>query len=418
MGFDNFSLRKFKFYPYITALLKWSFISVVIGLMGAIVGTVFHYAVDFATSFRTANGFMLYFLPLSGILIVYMYKKCRMENDKGTNAIISAVRTDGEVGIATAPLVIISTALTHLCGGSSGREGAALQIGGTVGSFFARLFKVKKHGISVCIMCGMASIFSAVFTTPLTAAVFALEVTDVGLFNSGALFPILLSSLVSFSGASFFGVEKTAFSVSGIPSFGVKILPSVILSAILISLVGILFIFAMHSAKKLLNSKFPNPYIRILVGSAVVILLTLAVGVRDYNGAGMDIVKNAVEKGIARPEAFLLKILFTAITLGAGFKGGEIVPTFFIGSSFGFLIASPLGLAPSFSAALGLVSLFCAVSNCPISAIFLSIELFGAEGIPFFALAVAVSYIASGNSSLYSSQRIIRSKLNFDINVQ
>ena len=212
-----------------------------------------------------------------------------------------------------------------------------------------------------------------------------------------------------------FHVERTEFLVKAFPEISLSSLSGVLFLSVLVAVVSIVFVLSMHKTNKLFASKIPNKYVRVILGAAMVIVLTLLVGTYDYNGAGMDVITKAIENGTARPEAFILKIIFTAITLSAGFKGGEIVPTFFIGSTFGVLVSPIVGLNPSFAAAIGLVALFCGVVNCPIASIILSIELFGAEGVLFFAIAVAVSYIVSGYYSLYSGQKIVYSKLKSDL---
>ena len=335
-----------------------------------------------------------------------------MDNDRGTNAILDSVRSADKIPFLLAPLIIIATAITHFFGGSSGREGAALQIGGSIGSFTARLLKLPKCNTSVLIMCGMSGLFSAVFGTPVTAAIFALEVASVGILHYGALYPSLISAIVAQYIAQLFGVEKTAFNLTSIPAFEAIASLKVLILSLLVAVLSIVFITTMHKTGDIMTKYFKNKYLRAVVGGIAIILLTLIVGNQTYNGAGTDVINIAIEQGTALPFAFLLKILFTAITLSAGFKGGEIVPTFFIGSTFGVFIAPFIGLEPSFAAAVGLIALFCSVVNCPVASVILSIELFGAEGILFFAMAAAVSYFFSGNYSLYSSQRMVFSKLN------
>ena len=397
---------------YILTIIKWILFSLALGLFGGLSGVLFHYSVDIASNLRNERPYILFLLPIAGVIIVFLYHLCKMDNDSGTNAIIRAVRSSDKISILVAPLILVSTALTHLCGGSAGREGAALQIGGSIGSSFAKLLKFKEYNTSVAIMCGMSALFSAVFGTPLTAAVFALEVISVGIMHYSALLPSVLSAVIAVNIASYFGVHKTHFVISQMPSVDFITLGQVILLALLIALISILFIITIHKSTHFMAKKFPNKYLRIIIGALAVILLTLVLGTREYNGAGMESIINAVENGTASPFAFILKLLFTAVTLSAGFKGGEIVPTFFIGSTFGVFIAPLLGLNPSFAAAIGLVALFCGVVNCPIASIILSIELFGAEGILYFAVAVAVSYIISGYYSLYSGQKIVYSKLH------
>lgn len=396
---------------YSFVLIKWLVLSVLIGLASGVFGSAFHHAVDEATHLRNEHGFILLFLPVAGLIIVFLYHVFKMDNDKGTNAIIQSVRSGEKVSFRTVILIFTSTVLTHLCGGSAGREGAALQIGGGIGSLVGSIFKVKEHDRPVVIMCGMSALFSAVFGTPLTAAVFSLEVVSVGIMHYGALFPCVMSALVAYSVAGAFGVSATHFTLLSIPAIDYFIVLKVICLAVLISLFSIVFITVMHSSSKLYSKYIPSKYLKAFVGGILVICLTFIFKTTDYNGAGMDIIAKAVETGTAEPFAFLIKLIFTAATLSAGFKGGEIVPTFFMGSTLGVTLAPILGLESSFAAGIGLISLFCGVVNCPLASIILSIEIFGPEGILYFAIASSVSYIISGYYSLYTSQKIVYSKL-------
>jgi len=257
----------------------------------------------------------------------------------------------------------------------------------------------------------MSAVFAALFGTPLTAAVFAIEVVLVGIWHYAALVPCIAAALVGYGIAQWFGLSPVHFDSVVFPALSVGIALKTTALALLCALVGMLFCASIHTAEHLGEKYLPNKWIRVLVGALLVLALTLLVNVRDYNGAGMDIITRAIG-GEAVPVAFLLKILFTAITIAAGFKGGEIVPAFFIGSTFGCAVAPLLGLDPGFAAAVGFVALFCSVVNCPVASLFLALEVFGAEGVLLFAIACAVSYMMSGCSGLYKSQRFMYSKLD------
>ena len=258
----------------------------------------------------------------------------------------------------------------------------------------------------------MAGLFSALFGTPLTATVFALEVINVGHFRYAALFPCLLSALTANAIPRLLGLPGERYRLSGLPGLGPVSLLQCGGLAVLAALASILFCTLMHQAGRLYKKHLPNQYIRAAAGAALVIALTLIEGSGDYNGAGGHIIELALEGQLRVPWAFALKMLFTALTLGAGFRGGEIVPTLFIGSTLGCAAAPLFGLDPAFGAAVSMIALFCGVVNCPLASIFLSIELFGGEGLLFFALACSLSFLLSGRYSLYSSQNIIYSKLD------
>lgn len=395
---------------YIKTFVKWVILACITGLIGGTIGTLFHVSVEKATEFRIINNWIVYFLPVGGIAIAVLYKIFKMNDSTGTNQIINSIRTDDHVPFILAPLIFISTVITHLLGGSAGREGAALQLGGSIGAFTGRIFHLDNKDMHLIVLCGMSGVFSALFGTPLTATLFAMEVISIGVIYYSSLVPCLVSSLVAYGVSLHFGIEPVHYSLSYIPSLSIKAIASTFVLSLLCAVLSIVFCVSMHKTEHLLKHKISNEYLRGLAGGLIILLLTLFMGTGDYNGAGMNIVENAL-KGIVKPEAFLVKIIFTAITIGAGFKGGEIVPTFFIGSTFGCFIGGLLGLDPGFSAAVGLVSLFCGVVNAPIASIILSLELFGAEGLLLFAIACSVSYMLSGYYGLYSSQKIVYSKL-------
>lgn len=388
---------------------KWVVFSLLVGLIVGLCGTAFYYGMSFVTLLRQQNQWLIFLLPVGGLLIVGLYHLFRDEKDTGTNLVISAIHSGDELPFRMAPLIFISTLITHLCGGSAGREGAALQMGGSIGNSLGHLFRFDDKDKHVMIMCGMSAAFSALFGTPMAAAIFSMEMVSVGVMYYIALVPCVISSLVAHGIAVYFGVSNDLFLIRGIPGFGIVNAVKISVLAILCALVSILFCVVLHQTEHLYKKFFANPYIRAALGGCIIILLTLLVGNRDYNGTGIHIIEQCLE-GTVRPEAFLLKIIFTALTLGAGYKGGEIVPSFFIGATFGCLFGSLIGFSPSLCAAVGMCSVFCGVTNCPITSLLISFELFGYDGMPYFLLAVAFSYMLSGYFGLYKSQRIVYSK--------
>ena len=285
--------------------------------------------------------------------------------------------------LRTAPLIFAGTALTHLCGGSAGREGAALQLGGSLAAGLGRLLRLKEKDGRMVILCGMSAAFAAVFGTPLTAAIFALEVASVGVMHYAALVPCTVSALIGFLLAGQLGCEAEALTLQGVPALSPASLARVAVLALLCAVLSVLFCRLLRLSGRWYARLIAQPVLRAAVGGAVVVMVTLLLGTRAYNGAGMDVVARALE-GESEPLAFLFKMLLTALTLGAGFRGGEIVPLFFIGSTFGCVAGDWLGLSPSFAAGIGLVALFCGATNCPITSLMLGIELFGGRGWPCF----------------------------------
>ena len=396
------------FGTYSAALCRWLAVGALIGGIGGVIGSAFHTGVNYATQVRLTHPWVLYLLPLLGLLIVGLYRVTGVEG-KDTNTIIESVHFKKNVPLQLVPVIFISTVLTHLGGGSAGREGAALQIGGGIGHAAGRLLRLGEKDLPLATLCGMSAVFAALFGTPLTATVFAMEVVSVGVFYYAGLVPCLTSALVGYGVSLAMGVPPTRFTVAD-PGLDTLTMAAVILLAVGCAVVSILFCLGLRETGRLVTRLVPNPFARVFAGGVVIIGLTLLVGNGDYNGAGMDVVERFIG-GEADGFEWLLKLLFTAVTIEFGFKGGEVVPAFFVGAGFGCVLGGFLGLPAGFGAAIGLVAVFCGVVNCPIASIFLSVEMFGTGNLLYFAMACAVSYLLSGYCGLYSCQTIVYSKV-------
>lgn len=395
---------------YTRSFGKWILCALAVGIFGGVVGSLFHMCIDIVTHMRLENGWLVLLLPVGGVLICLLYGIFKKRGALTTDRVLESVSKDGDVPFIMAPLIFVSASITHLLGGSAGREGAALQLGGAIGYKFGKALKLSKESIHTIVRAGMSAVFSALFGTPLTAAIFALEVVSVGALPYSAMVPCFLSSAVAFLVSTSMGVAPVRFLDVSFPAVSAGVLIQIVVLAVLCAIISILFCVSIEKCKNGANKLLPNPYLRGLIGGAVVLLLTILVGSQDYNGAGMGIIERAIA-GEARFEAFLLKIIFTAISISAGFKGGEIVPAFFVGSTFGCVAGSLLGLDASFGAAIGFVSVFCGAVNCPVASILLGLEVFGIEGALPIALSCAVSFMMSGRYSLYQSQSFLYSKL-------
>lgn len=389
--------------------IKWSALALVIGSVAGAAGTIFSMGVSWATGFRLSHPSMLFFLPVSGLLIVWMYHSFHEEGNRGTNMVIDAISSNERVTPATGPLIFFSTILTHLGGGSSGREGAALQLGGSIGNSFGEWFKLDERDKKIAIMCGMSAVFSALFGTPVAAAIFSLEVVSIGVLYYAALVPCVFSSFLAVGIARAAGLEGEHFPVEMIPALNLKAMGLLVLLGILCAAVSILFCVLLHTAEHAYRKYFPDARVRILAGSFLFIALTLLSGTRDYCGSSMGLIESSIE-GSARYEAFLMKMLFTAVALGAGFKGGEIVPTLCVGAALGCAFGEITGFAPSLCAACGMAALFAGVTNCPITSLVIALELFGYEGMEYFSIIIAVAFALSGYYGLYASQKFVYSK--------
>lgn len=393
---------------YARAMAKWLMVSLVVGLLCGLLGSAFHYGVSRANMFREVHPWVIYTLPVAGMLAVALYRLFRTEG-QGTNNILQEIQGGKGVSLSLIPAIFLTTVLTHLAGGSAGREGAALQMGGGIGYNIGRLLKLDDRDLRTATMIGMAAFFSALFGTPLGAAVFSLEVISVGLIYHAAFIPCFIASLTAYGVALLLGITPERFTVS-VPQLSIVMLLRVAILAVLGGTLSAVFCGILHFTEQNMEKLLKNPWGRAFSGGAVILILTLLLG-NDYNGAGMGLIRYAIEEGSAVSTAFLWKMVFTAITLAVGFKGGEVVPSFFIGATFGCVVGPLLGMPAGFAAAVGLITVFCGAVNCPLASIFLAIELFGAEGMLFYAFACGLSYVFSGYSGLYSSQRILYDKL-------
>lgn len=394
---------------YILSFFKWMVLAIIIGMFVGAFATLFAKCMNTVTAFRVAHSYIIWFLPLAGLLIVGLYRVTNSDKDKGTNLVISSISSGDDVPFKMAPLIFISTVLTHLFGGSAGREGAALQLGGSLGNFVGKLIKLNDNDRKVMIMCGMSAAFSALFGTPMAAAVFSLEVVSVGIMYYSALLPCIFSAIIASRFALDMGISPEHFNIVDIPEFNVINGGKTVILAIVCAFVSVVFCVVIHRTGELLRKYLKNGYVRVLVCSVIIVLLGFLLNTRDYFGAGVDVIARAIG-GEAEPFAFALKLIFTALTLGAGFKGGEIVPSFFVGATLGCVLGHILGLSPSLCAAVGMISLFCGVTNCPIASLLISFELFGDEVKMYFLMAIAVSYLMSGYHGLYKEQKIMYSK--------
>nr|WP_295947459.1 chloride channel protein [uncultured Agathobaculum sp.] len=351
---------------------RWCAFAVIIGVVVGAVGAVFHHALEWAGEMRETHDWLLYLLPLVGVFIAFWYKKADMPLERGTNFILTSVRENHPVRLRLAPSIFVTSVLTHLCGGSAGREGAALQLGGAISGNIGHWMRLDDRDSRTITMCGMAAGFAALFRL---------------------------------------GGETTAFAITGIPqTVDALLLAKLVLFGVVCAVLSAVVCIVFHRIGHLFKHYIPNQYACMAAGGAAVVLISLLLGTRDYNGAGMAVIERAVA-GEADYAAFFIKLVLTAITIGVGYKGGEIVPVLFIGATFGAAYGGFFGLAPSFAAGLGMTAVFCGVTNSPLTSVLLAYELFGGQSLALFALVIAVAYMLSGYYGLYSEQKILYSKM-------
>lgn len=392
----------------ITTFFKWIILAILTGVIVGGASSVFAGCIKGAIKFRTGSPWVFLFLPIAGLIIVFMYQMLD-KDDRGTNQVLSTIRSKDDVPIKSAPLIFVATLLTHLTGGSAGREGAAIQFGGSIGNQLGRIVKLDEFDQHVMVMCGMSAAFSAVFGTPMAAAVFAMEVVSVGVMYYAALLPCVIASIIAAEFAAGLGIHPEVFNVTNIPEITIENGVKMGVIAAGCGAVSILFCIALKIASKIYTKCLKNPYIRVFVAGCVVIVITLFLNTSDYMGAGSELIARAIN-GRARPLDFVWKMVLTAITMRAGFRGGEIVPGFCIGATFGCVCGQIIGFPPELTAAAGMVAVFCGITNCPVTSMLISFELFGFEGVSYYLIAISISYALSGYYGLYKDQTIVYSK--------
>lgn len=393
----------------LTSLMKWLALAFLTGFTVGGISTMFSFTLATMTSYREEHGWVFFCLPLAGLAIVYLYQHIGKE-DGGTDQVFSTVRSKDEVSFRMAPLIFISTALTHLTGGSAGREGAAIQLGGSIGNQLGRCIRLDEQDRHVMVMCGMSAAFAALFGTPMAAAIFAMEVVSVGVMYYTALVPCVVAGLVATNFAAGLGIHPEVFHVTGIPKLTIVTGFKMGVIALGCAVVSVCFCVALKETGGFFKKHFPNPYLRVVSVSLVIIAVTVALHTTDYMGAGIEIITRAIEEGETGRLTFVWKMLLTVLTMRAGFRGGEIVPSFCVGATFGCVMGHLLNLSPSLCAAAGMAAVFCGVTNCPITSILIAFELFGFKGVSYYLIAVSISYAASGYYSLYRDQTIVYSK--------
>lgn len=388
--------------------IRWTAISIVMGTVCGLIGTAFGYGVIYAQRLFKTHSFMLYLMPVAGVLIVLLHQMFHELGNRGTNLILESISSDERIPMATLPCIFISTILSQAVGASAGKEGAALQIGGCIGNYFGDVFHMDERDKKVMIMSGMSGCFGAIFGTPLAAAMFGIEVISIGVAYYAALVPCVFASFIGAQISGALGLHGESFLILHIPEFSLVPALYTVGLGLACALLSVCFCILLHETQHLYKNKIGNVYVRILVAAGLSIALAFIFG-RDYCGAGFNLVEKAVD-GESAYLGFLLKMIFTAVALGGGFKGGEIVPTLAVGASFGCTFGLLTGFEPSLCAAAGMLATFVGVTNCPIATMFLGFELFGFEAMPYFAVAVAISFTLSGYYGLYSGQKFTYSK--------
>lgn len=384
--------------------LKWLVLTAVTGGLIGSASALLLYSLAWATEYRESHVWIIGLLPLAGLFIGLMYHYLAGTAARGNNFLIEEIRTSRNIiPFKMAPLVYIGTVLTHLFGGSAGREGTGVQMGGAIADFLSRFFKMHPYDRKIMVQIGIGAGFASVFGTPLAGAVFALEVIVVGRMRYDAILPIFLSAFFAHYACHAWGVEHTVYTMSEVPGLNIQTLLWVLLASLLFGLTAMLFSrsigFWSGLAKKYVSyAPFPP-----LLGGICIALCVWLMGTTKYIGLGVPVIVSSFTE-VQMWYDFLLKLLLTTFTIGVGFKGGEVTPLFFVGATLGSALSALLPLPVSFLAGLGFVAVFAGATNTPIACTLMGIELFGIEAGIYLGIACVAAYLFSGHTGIYTSQ--------------
>lgn len=408
-------------------LIRWTLLAIPLAILIGSLVAFFLWSLDELTLVRLKYPWLLAFLPAAGVLIYFLYDLAGKRTEKGNNLILDEIHEPGAgVPLRLAPLVLIATLITHLFGGSAGREGTAVQMGGSIADSLAKPFRLDSQDRKTLLLCGMAAGFGAVFGTPVTGALFALEVLLLGQILHTALLPCLIASFLADITCQFLGVGHISYTIvpvnlritditNWMPSG--LLLGKVIVLGLAAGLVSACFSKLTNQIKNTATLLLGRAWLIPMVGGILIIGLSIIPGNSDYLGLGVwnadpsvVTISSAFSMGGSADFSFAWKLLFTAITIGMGFKGGEVTPLFFIGATLGNTLAILLGAPIDLMAGLGFIAVFAAATNTPIACTIMGIELFGGDHFLFYAIACFTAYYFSGHTGIYSSQRMVEPK--------
>jgi H+/Cl- antiporter ClcA len=386
-------------------MLKWLLIAGTVGILSGSASALFLTSLNLVTETRIQHPWLLWLLPAGGALVSLLYLKIGKDSGRGNNLIIEQIHSgNGAVPLRMAPLVFFGTLTTHLFGGSAGREGTAVQMGGSLSEWVGKLFKLQPADRKIILMCGISSGFGAVFGTPLAGTIFSLEVLAIGVISYEALLPCFIASYVGHLVTTAWGVSHIHYSIGIVPALEWLLLVKIVAASVLFGLAALLFTQLTRWLKLLFSKRITNPVFKSVIGGFIIIALVYVFGTREYLGLGIPLIQQSFQEAVS-PLVFLLKTLFTAITLGSGFQGGEVTPLFVIGSTLGSALAGLLAMPIPLLTAIGFVSVFSGAAKTPIACFIMGIELFGSEAAVYLFIGCVISFLCSGRIGIYEAQK-------------
>jgi H+/Cl- antiporter ClcA len=397
-------------------VLRWIVLGALVGLLCGAASALFLWLLDEVTALRLRDERIVFALPLAGLLVGYLYERFGQPIKAGNNLVIDTIHDEGpQLPLRMAPMVLLGTLATHLFGGSAGREGTAVQMGASLADALSHQLGVSKSMRLQLLAAGVAGGFGSVFGTPIAGTVFGLEFIVLGRIEYGALLPALVAALVGDMTTRALGIGHSAYPVVAHLDLTPLLLGKWALFAAAIALTSTAFIELTHFLKREGERRVKRLPVRMFIGGVVVVVLWQLLGTSDYLGLGVPMILRAFEDPNYPVYAFALKLLFTAITLGAGFLGGEVTPLFFIGAALGSVLAQMLGIPIGMGAAVGMAAVFAASSNTPLALSIMAVELVGGSALPHVVIVSVLAFVFSGHRSIYAAQRLWRGKGGADV---